>query len=83
MQVDLTADQEVIIAEALRSGLYRSTAEVLDDALHVLKQERLVSAAPKDARLEAIERLRTFGKTHGLTLGEGLTVKDLINEGRR
>ena len=32
-------------------------------------------------RRDAIERLRTFGTTHGLSLGE-VTIKDLLHEGR-
>jgi hypothetical protein len=32
-------------------------------------------------RLEAIERLRTFGKTHGLSLG-GMTIRELRHEAR-
>jgi prevent-host-death family protein len=45
---------------------------------------RLVPADDEAARARrraAIEKLKEFGKRH--TLGEGLTVKDLINEGRR
>jgi predicted transcriptional regulator len=32
---------------------------------------------------ERLERLRTFGKRHALSLGDDLTLKDLIGEGRR
>jgi len=83
MEVQLTPNQERLIAEALRSGRYRDATEVLDDALQVLKAERLTETAPDSERLGAIERLRRFGRTHGLSLGKELTVKDLINEGRR
>jgi hypothetical protein len=32
-------------------------------------------------RVEAIERLRNFGKTHGLSLG-GMTIRELRHEAR-
>jgi Arc/MetJ-type ribon-helix-helix transcriptional regulator len=83
MQVDLTPAQERIVAEAIRSGQYHDAKEVIDDALHVLKVERLAPKAEGSERQQAIERLRRFGKHHGLSLGPELTVKDLINEGRR
>ena len=83
MEVQLTPNQERLIAEALRSGRYRDATEVLDEALQVLKAERLAESAPDPDRLGAIERLRRFGKTHGLSFGKGLAIKDLINEGRR
>ena len=83
MEVHLTPDQERLIAAALQSGQYRDASEVLDDALRTLSAQRLGLNRPGDDTLQAIERLRRFGKTHGLSLGEGLTVKDLINEGRR
>lgn len=85
MQLEITPQQESIISEAIRSGQYHDAAQVLDDALHVLKVERLGAkpAAHAKDKQEAIERLRHFGARHGLSLGPGLTVKDLINEGRR
>ena len=53
-------------------------------------QEGLVNGAQRRPettsdldRQQAIDRLRTFGQRHGLSLGEGLTVKKLVNEGRR
>lgn len=83
MQVDLTRDQLNIIDEALRSGKYHNTTEVLDDALHALKLERLSGKVSDNDRQKAIERLGRFGKQHGLSLEPGVVVKDLINEERR
>lgn len=83
MRLDLTPHQESIVVEAIRSGHYHDVKQVIDDALHVLKAERLTRKAGSAERREAAERLRDFGRQHGLSLGCGLTVKDLINEGRR
>jgi hypothetical protein len=84
MQVNLTPEQESIVIEALSSGHYHDATEVLDDALHVLKAERLTVRRLDVDSERAIERLRNFGKNHGLSLaGSGLAIRDLINEGRR
>lgn len=80
MRVDLTPDQENIVAEAIRSGHYHDAKEVIDDALHVLKAERLTRKAARTERLEAAERLGRFGRQHGLSLGPGLTIEDLIKD---
>ena len=83
MQLEITPQQESIIAEALSSGRYQDATHVIDDALHVLKAERLDMKSAGVDTLQAIDRLRQFGARHGLSLGPGLTVKDLIDEGRR
>jgi PIN domain nuclease of toxin-antitoxin system len=51
-------------------------------AAGLLEEAAQLSAAPvgKDVA-EAIERLRTFGKTHGLSLG-GTTIRELRHEAR-
>ena len=82
MEVSLTPEQERLISEALRSGQYRDTTEVLDDALHALGKKLRAETISDLDRRQAIERLRNFGQRHGLSLGD-LTVKELINEGRR
>ena len=69
--------------EALRSGRYRDTTDVLDDALHGLEKRLRPEPVHETDHQQAIERLRTFGQRHGLSLGKDLTVKELINEGRR
>jgi PIN domain nuclease of toxin-antitoxin system len=51
-------------------------------AAGLLEEAAQLSAAPvgKDVA-EAIERLRAFGKTHGLSLG-GTTIRELRHEAR-
>jgi hypothetical protein len=53
-------------------------ALLLEEAAHVPKPAP--AAAPKDV-IEAIERLRNFGKTHRLSLG-GMTIRELRDEAR-
>ena len=83
MDVSLTTEQEKVVNEALRSGRYRDATEVLDDALHGLETRLCPERVTDVDRQQAIERLRTFGQRHGLSLGRDLTVKELIDEGRR
>jgi len=83
MEISLTPKQERQIAEALRNGQYRDTTEVLDDALEALEEKHRSEPISETERQQAIERLRSFGKRHALSLENGVTVKDLINEGRR
>ena len=83
MDISLTPEQERLINEALRRGHYRNTAEVLDDALQALGEKTREETVCDADRQQAIEELRTFGKRHSLSLGPGVTVKDLITEGRR
>jgi hypothetical protein len=45
-----------------------------------VRQEQGAIAA-SEQRQDAIERLKTFGKTHGLSLG-GMTIRDLRDEAR-
>jgi len=83
MELHLTPEQERLIAAALRTGHYRTPAEVLDDALHALEEKQRGENISDSEKQQALERLRSFGKSHGLSLGQDLTIKDLINEGRR
>ncbi len=83
MEISLTPNQERLIAEALHSGQYRDTTEVLDDALEALEEKHRSDSISQTERQQAIERLRSFGKRHALSLENGVTVKDLIHEGRR
>jgi hypothetical protein len=60
------------------SGRYPCAADVLAEALAVWRAQQ---DQGMPARQDAIERLKTFGKTHGLSLG-GMTVRELRDEAR-
>lgn len=52
-------------------------ARLLEEAVHLPSKP----AMPTTEIAEAIERLRNFGKTHGLSLG-GMTIRELRHEAR-
>ena len=54
-------------------------ASLLEDAAHVPTTQESAPAAA--SVVEACERLKTFGKKHGLSLG-GLTLRELRHEAR-
>ncbi len=69
---------EALINERLRSGAFKDAEEVI---LRALQSSEAKALAPEEQRREAIERLKTFGKTHGLSLG-GMTIRELRDEAR-
>jgi hypothetical protein len=65
----------------LRSGLYHSPEEVVARALESLaEKERHAGPAGTMTPAEAVDDIRELRK--GVTLG-GLSIRDLINEGRK
>jgi len=58
-------------------GIDAYAAGLLHDAAH----RPTVPAKPAGEVVEAIDRLKTFGKTHGLSLG-GMTIRELRHEAR-
>jgi Arc/MetJ-type ribon-helix-helix transcriptional regulator len=82
MTVELPPQVERIVREAVVSGQYRSAEDVLAEAVAVWQTQQKEGAhAAEEQRREAIERLRTFGKVHGLSLG-GMTIRELRDEAR-
>lgn len=79
MTIQITRPEiEKLIKERLQSGKFRDAEDVILQALKSLGPEQ---PCAEDERREAIERLRTFGKTHGISLG-GMTIKELRDEAR-
>jgi Arc/MetJ-type ribon-helix-helix transcriptional regulator len=72
---------ERIVEEAVRSGEYRSAEEVLSEAVSVWQARHTAAESTGDDRQAAIERLKSFGKIHHLSLG-GITIKQLRDEAR-
>ena len=82
MTVHLPPGIERIVNNAVRSGQYRSAKEVLLEAIAVWQARQTALPEPtKDERQVAIERLKSFGKTHKLSL-RGITIKQLRDEAR-
>ena len=82
MTVRLPPRIERIINDAVLSGQYRSPEDVVSEAITVWQAQQTAVAQPATGEREAaIERLKSFGKTHQLSLG-GMTIKQLRDEAR-
>lgn len=81
MTITLRPEQEMLLQEAINSGLAHSTDEALDQAFDMLRHS-LPRAATKTELPEIVaRRLANFGGRHGLSLG-GMTIKELLRESR-
>jgi len=79
MTIEITKPEtEALIDQRLRSGGFSDAEDVI---LQALKSSRPVQPEAQEERIAAIERLKTFGKTHGLSLG-GTTIRQLRDEAR-
>ena len=80
MQITVTVPDELVReAEARGLSVEAYTEEVL---ARIARTEAFQHDDP-EARRKAVENMLGFAKKHGLKLGPGLTIKDLINEGRK
>ena len=84
MTINLTPEQEKIVKEELKSGHFRSTEELISQALDALLA--MVSSSPASAdtgrRREAVREMMSFVEKNRTPL-QGLSVKELIHEGHR
>jgi Arc/MetJ-type ribon-helix-helix transcriptional regulator len=83
MNIKLTPEQEKIIKDELKSGRFRTAEEVVDQALEAFRgNERSSDAAPNGAQADAVREMLAFVEKNRVRL-EGVSVKELIREGRR
>jgi len=79
MTIQITRPEvEALINQRLKSGAFKDAEEVI---LQALKASGPQPPGFEQQRREAIERLRTFGKTHGLSLG-GISIRELREQAR-
>lgn len=79
MTIQITRPEvEALIKRRLETGSFRDVEDVI---LHALKSSEAEGQETDDERSEAIDRLMTFGATHGLSL-DGLTIRELREEAR-
>jgi Arc/MetJ-type ribon-helix-helix transcriptional regulator len=93
MTIELTPEHERIIEHVIHSGAYHDAEDVISAALEALAEDLNNVGVTKarehgspesveaERRAAAVERLKTFGKTHGLSLG-GMTLRQLRDEAR-
>ena len=79
MTIQITRPEiEALINRRLQSGSFKDAEEVI---LHALRVSEESGSADETKRRDAIERLKTFGKTHNLSL-DGVTIRQLRDEAR-
>jgi Arc/MetJ-type ribon-helix-helix transcriptional regulator len=79
MTIQITKPEvEALINQRLQSGAFKDAEDVI---LHALRASGPQPPGLEQQRREAIERLRTFGKTHGLSLN-GMTIRELREQAR-
>jgi Arc/MetJ-type ribon-helix-helix transcriptional regulator len=88
MTVTLKPEQEQVVGEAIRAGLIGTADEVIDAGIEAIRQRLESSTSFGNTRSRqqqidaAAERLLKFGEKYHFSLGD-ITIKDLVNEGRR
>ena len=84
MKVNLTPEQEEIIKDELKLGQFRTTEEVISQALKTLREKGRSPAAPEkdEQRSSAVREMLDFVEKNRTPL-EGISVKQLIREGHR
>jgi len=79
MTIQITRPEvEALIKERLCRGGFRDAEDVI---LQALKSSEAEATTAGEERAAAIERLRNFGETHGLSPG-GMTIRALRHEAR-
>ena len=81
MTIELSPELERAIQEAVTSGHYPSAEDVLAEAMALWQAHQKEEALASAERRNAIERLKAFGKSRGLSLG-GMTIRQLRDESR-
>lgn len=83
MRIHLTREEEQIVNQELASGRFRTTEEVIAEALRALHgQRRSRVATSAAARRKAVREMLSFVERNRVHLN-GVSVKDLIHEGHR
>jgi Arc/MetJ-type ribon-helix-helix transcriptional regulator len=83
MTIELTPEHQRMVESAVHSGAYHDASDFVNAAIEAFREKVLPPArgAQQSGREAAIERLKTFGKTHGLSLA-GMTLRQLRDEAR-
>jgi putative addiction module CopG family antidote len=79
MTVRLDPQSERLIEQQLRAGRYQSAEDVVAHALQTLAEEESTRSEETNRR-QAVQEMLEFADKHRFTLGEGLRIRDLIQE---
>jgi Arc/MetJ-type ribon-helix-helix transcriptional regulator len=84
MNINLSAEQERIISDELKSGHFQSAEEVITEALVALRERARASlSAIENGRCDdAVREMLDFVEKNRTRL-QGVSVKQLIHEGHR
>jgi len=80
MTITLTPEQEQIVDDQLRSGIFRTPEDVVASALRALRKVSPTASDAHDAQQEAVCEMLRFVENNRTTL-TGISVKELIHEG--
>ena len=82
MDVHLDLHSQRLIEQELSAGRARSPEEVVARALEALA-DRDTPHWDEDSRRQSVQNMLEFADKHGFTVGEGLSIRDLIHEGHK
>jgi hypothetical protein len=81
MATNLKPETELLVQEELRNGRFRSVDEMIVEGVHARREGiALSSDVKRKTPAEAVAHIRELRQ--GNRLPAGVTIKDLINEGR-
>ncbi len=81
MTINLNPETERLVQEALQNGYFRSVDEMIVEGVQTRREAKPLSREVKrKTRAEAVAHIRELRQ--GNRLPAGVTIKDLINEGR-
>ena len=81
MNVQLDPRGERLVEQQIRAGKYYSAEEVVARALEMLAESE--PTEEEVSRREAVKDMMDFASQHKFTLGENLSIKDLLHEGHK
>lgn len=80
MTITLTPEQQQIVDDQLRLGMYRTPEDVVASALRALRKVNTRAIGPGGGQQEAVDEMLRFVEGNRTTL-TGISVKELIHEG--
>lgn len=80
MTINLKPETEQLVQQELQNGNFRSVDEMIVEGVQARRGGKLLSSAHRRTAAETVARIRELRQ--GNRLPAGVTIKDLIDEGR-